>query len=223
MIAKWNGSAWSALGSNGAGDGAITDFVYAAVVSGTDLYVGGIFSNAAGIPAADYIARWDGNAWSALGSNGTDDGALDNVVYAIAPSGNTLYVGGNFENAAGIATADFIAQWDGNAWSALGSNGFGEGALLNKLGGVDALEVSGSDLYVGGSFPDAAGIAEADYVAKWDGLAWSALGSNGSGNGAPQQGRLRPRALGQRPLRGWLVHERRWQTNRRLHSEVGPG
>ena len=37
----WNGSAWSALGSDGSGDGALNDMVVAFAVSGTDLYVGG--------------------------------------------------------------------------------------------------------------------------------------------------------------------------------------
>ena len=52
--------------------------------------------------------------------------------------------------------ADYIAKWNGSAWSALGSNGSGDGALNTD---VDALAVSGSDLYVGGDFTDAAGIA----------------------------------------------------------------
>ncbi len=172
---------WSALGSNGAGDGALNNSVYALAVSGSDLYVGGAFINAAGIPEADYIARWNGSAWSALGSNGAGNGALNNAVWALAVSGSDLYVGGDFTNAAGIAEADYVARWNGSAWSALGSNGPGNGALNN---GVRALAVSGSDLYVGGEFTNAAGIAEADYVARWNGSAWSALGSNGAGNGA---------------------------------------
>jgi len=42
----------------------------------------------------------------------------------------------------------------------------------------------GSNIYVAGCFLNWAGVAEADYVAKWDGASWSGLGSNGSGNGA---------------------------------------
>ncbi len=42
----------------------------------------------------------------------------------------------------------------------------------------------GTDLFVGGCFLNWAGIAEADFVARWDGTSWSGLGSNGSGNGA---------------------------------------
>ena len=36
-------------------------------MSGTNLYAGGGFTTAGGVPA-NYIAKWDGSAWSALGS-----------------------------------------------------------------------------------------------------------------------------------------------------------
>jgi hypothetical protein len=178
-VAKWNGSAWSALGSNGSGYGAINGYVYALAVSGNDLYVGGLFERAAGIPGADGIARWNGSAWSALGSNGAENGYFH--VYAIAVSGSDVYAGGYFNGLAGIATADYIAKWNGTAWSALGSNGSGHGALKAP---VYALAFSGPNLFVGGGFNNAAGNPLADRIAKWNGHAWSALGSNGSGDGA---------------------------------------
>ncbi len=43
-------------------------------------------------------------------------------------------------------------------------------------GAVDALAVSGANLYAGGAFNTAGGV-RANYIAKWDGIAWSALGS----------------------------------------------
>lgn len=179
-VARWDGQQWHALGSNGSGDGAINNPVYALAVSGTDVYVGGTFENAAGIPAADRIAKWDGVRWHALGSNGSGDGAIKSGVLAIAVSGTDVYAGGFFENAAGIAAADNIAKWDGANWHALGAD-HGEGAL-NGL--VAALAVDGTDVYVGGVFQNVAGIATADYLAKWDGERWSAIGDNGSGDGA---------------------------------------
>ncbi|MFZ4656017.1 MAG: InlB B-repeat-containing protein, partial [Caldilineaceae bacterium] len=71
-----------------------------------------------------------------------------------------------FSTAGGVA-ANRIAKWDGSSWSSLGSG-------LN--GDVAALAVSGSDLYVGGSFSTAGGVA-ANRIAKWDGSSWSSLGS----------------------------------------------
>ncbi|MCX7791253.1 MAG: hypothetical protein N2378_11485 [Chloroflexaceae bacterium] len=173
-VARWDGMAWSALGGSG-GTGAINGPGLALALGSSNLYVGGNFSNAAGIPEADNVARWDGTAWRALGGSG--NGALNNTVYALAASGNNLYEGGVFQNAAGIPEADRVARWDGSAWSALGGSG-DSGALNNA---VYTLAVSGGNLYAGGTFRNAAGILEADYVARWDGTAWRALGGSGDG------------------------------------------
>jgi hypothetical protein len=192
-IAKWDGTNWSALGSNGAGDGSLSYDVYALAVSGTNLYVGGDFSNVnnngAILTAADYVAKWDGTNWSALGSNGAGNGSLNTWVNALAVNGANVYVGGTFTNVNNggvvIPAADYVAKWDGTNWSALGNNGAGDGALNS---GVFAIAVSGSNVYAGGAFTNVNNggvvIPEADYVAKWDGANWSALGNNGAGDGA---------------------------------------
>ena len=55
--------------------------VNAAVVDGSgNLYIGGYFTFA-GTGAANYIAKWNGSTWSALGTG------MDNTVYALAVSG----------------------------------------------------------------------------------------------------------------------------------------
>jgi hypothetical protein len=59
-IAKWNGSSWSALGSNGAGNGSLNNRVLVITVNMTNLYVGGTFTNVDNngtvLPAADFVA-----------------------------------------------------------------------------------------------------------------------------------------------------------------------
>ncbi|OAN47352.1 hypothetical protein A6A03_01015 [Chloroflexus islandicus] len=173
-VAVWNTTTrrWAALGDNGKGDGAIQGTVASIAIAGQRVYVGGNFLDASGIPAADYVAVWDGRRWAALGDNGQGDGALANAVSRLAVAGDILYAGGLFQDAASIAAADFIAAWDGRRWSALGSNGQGDGAL-NHL--VAAIVVAGDKVYVGGLFTDIAGIAHADYLAVWDGAQWAAL------------------------------------------------
>jgi hypothetical protein len=80
------------------------EFVFAAVVDGSgNLYIGGYFTFA-GTVAANYVAKWDRSAWSALGS-GTSDG-----VYAVAvDAANHLFVSGVFYFA-GTTLSPFIAQ-----------------------------------------------------------------------------------------------------------------
>jgi hypothetical protein len=67
---------------------------------------------------------------------------MNGDVNALAVSGSTLYAGGDF-NTAGSSAANWIAQWNGSSWSALGSGMNGE---------VNALAVSSGTLYVGGNF-----------------------------------------------------------------------
>jgi hypothetical protein len=169
-IAKWNGSAWSALGSGMGGGDYYFPSVYALAVSGTDLYVGGWFTNVGGLPA-NCIAKWNGSAWSTLGSG------MDADVRALAVSGTNLYAGGYFTNAGGVP-ANYVAKWNGSAWSALGQ---GMAGSWYNTPVVHSLALSGSDLYAGGWFTNAGG-APANYIAKWDGNAWSPLGSGISGN-----------------------------------------
>ncbi len=134
--------------------------VYAVAADGSgNVYVGGSFY-VIGTVVANYIAKWDGSNWSALGSG------MNRPVSALAVSGANLYAGGRFTTAGGV-TANSIARWDGSNWSALGSG---------VDGGVSALAVSGANLYVGGEFWTAGGVS-ATNIARWNGSAWSALGS----------------------------------------------
>jgi hypothetical protein len=162
-IAKWDGNAWSTLGSGMTGSASYPRQVLALAVSGTNLYAGGWFTAAGGV-SANNIAKWDGRAWSALGSG------MNGGVYALAVSGTNLYAGGDFGMAGGVP-ANHIAKWGGSTWSALGS-----GMIANGNGYVHALAVSGTNLYAGGYFTTAGGVA-ATNVAKWDGRAWSAFSS----------------------------------------------
>ncbi|GAB3857174.1 hypothetical protein GCM10028822_30450 [Hymenobacter terrigena] len=177
-VAKWNGTAWNSLGT-AVGNG-LNDVVSAVAVAGNgDVYVGGNFTQAGNV-VANHIARWNGTAWSSLGTGAANGVTLNpafspyyNVVNAIAVAGNgDVYVGGTFTQAGG-ATASYVAKWNGIAWSSLGT-GTANG-VDNK---VNALAIaSNGDLYVGGAFTQAGGAA-ANRIAKWNGTAWSSVGSS---------------------------------------------
>ncbi|MCI1186821.1 hypothetical protein MON38_05275 [Hymenobacter sp. DH14] len=169
-IAKWNGTSWSTLGSG------TNDVVSALAVMGTDLYVGGDFVEAGGV-AAKRLAKWNGSSWSALGA-----GLNSGTVSALAVLGTDLYVGGFFTSTIGGITAYGVAKWTPatSTWSSLGtgtSNGLLNGASVSG-GSALALAVSGTDLYVGGTFTKA-GTVSASNVAKWSTTTstWSTFGA----------------------------------------------
>jgi trimeric autotransporter adhesin len=179
---------WSALGSGG-GNG-VANIVRALAVNGSDLYVGGDFTQAnvgGTVVYANRVAKFDTttNTWSALGSGGGN--GVNNTVYALALNGSDLYMGGEFTQAyvdGATVSMNYVAKFNTttNIWSTLGSGG-GNGVG----GGVRALAVSGNNLYVGGGFivANAGGATvSTNCVAKFDTTTntWSALGSGG-GNG----------------------------------------
>jgi len=71
-----------------------------------DLFAGGLFSSAGGM-SANRIARWNGTAWSALGT-GTDSPVLS---LSVLPSGEVV-AGGQFITAGGSISA-YFARWTG--------------------------------------------------------------------------------------------------------------
>src|SRR5690606_37478455 len=139
---------------------------------------GNVNNNGTGLPAADYIARWDGSSWSLLLGDGVLDGSLNGKVNEIAVSGSNVYVGGEFTNVNNggvvLTDADYIARWDAQTgnWRVLGSDGAGNGSLNNP---VFAVAVDGSHVYVGGQFYDVNNngtvLNAADHIARWDGAA----------------------------------------------------
>jgi hypothetical protein len=134
--------------------------IYALVADGKgNLYAGGTFELTSG-GAANYIAKWDGNRWSPLGSG------MNMWVSALAVDSNgILYAGGWFTEAGG-KTANYIAKWDGSQWSPLGTG------MDDR---VNALVVDGSgNLYAGGQFASAGGVT-VNSIAKWDGSQWTAM------------------------------------------------
>ena len=163
-IARWDGTAWSALG-----DG-VDDRVYAL---GRDsrgtLFAAGGFRNTGDTPV-NHIASWSGTAWLPLGKglrirpydgfimafDARPDLIKRCAVNAVAFDKNGgLYAGGCFDSA-GTVAADNIAKWDGERWWPLGSG---------VDGTVTALAVDKDDyLHVGGDFQNAGGATSPHYA-----------------------------------------------------------
>ncbi len=152
-----------------------SDTVYALLVDGTDIYIGGVFRTVGSI-SAQSIARWDGTSWHEMGY-GFD---ADVTALALDAAGN-LYAGGwftGFYTDASYTTtspANYIAMWDGAAWSQVG---FGLDNGINAL----AFTTDGA-LYAGGEMTAACDDAVCSTstslspnLVKFSGGVWSALG-----------------------------------------------
>ena len=160
-IAKWDGSAWSALG-NGV-DGGVWTLAVFDDGDGPALYAGGAFQEADGV-SANYIAKWDGNAWSQVGG-GVSAPVAEFAVFDDG-AGPALFAAGWFDwtydcDGCPPVSVNHVAKWDGNAWSGLDSG---------TDHGVYALNVFddpiGHALYAGGWF-DNAGDRPAHHIARW--------------------------------------------------------
>lgn len=168
-IARWDGTAWSAVG------GGTTQYtlIHALEVfddgSGPALYVGGEFLAAGGISAPG-IAKWDGSTWSSVGPGGAA-GTVYSLHVADLGTGPRLYAGGNFSSIGGVS-ASCVASWNGTSWSALGAGVAGSGATVNGLAVHNF--GSGPELCVGGNFTTAGAVTTSN-LARWDGSTWSAL------------------------------------------------
>ena len=138
------------------------------------VYLGGVFLNPGGNTAASYAAWWDptASAWKSI--DGSATAKVGNMVWSIAVSGSRVVLGGDFTDAAGLATADHVVEWTGTAWKAYGSNGSGDGALNYRVYDV---AFYGSNVLVGGYFDTIGGNAALTGVAAWNGSKWLALGS----------------------------------------------
>jgi N-acetylneuraminic acid mutarotase len=135
-------AAWHSLPNGG-----LSDDARALALIGSDLYVGGLFTETVDGSLTDLgrVARYDTAAgtWHALPKEG-----LSGPVWALAAVGTDLYVGGFFTGTVdgSLTNLGNIARYDtvGGTWEVLPKDGL--------YGQVFVLEVAGSDLYVGGNF-----------------------------------------------------------------------
>jgi hypothetical protein len=162
-VARFNTqtNTWSTLGtgsSNGVSGGGVT----ALAVVGNEVFVGGAFISAGGV-SANGVARFNTqtNTWSSLGT-GSSNG-VNSTVTALAVVGNEVVVGGVFTSAGGVS-ANRVARFNTqtNTWSSLGT---GSSNGVNNQ--VYALAVVGNEVFVGGEFTLAGGIAST-FIARWN-------------------------------------------------------
>lgn len=137
-----------------------------------DVIAGGNFTNAGGQPAADYVARWDGHRWLALG---TGPGHFSFLTALIAAPHDQLLVAGIEYLAAGHARS-LVRRWNGVHWQQVGPD------LPDQY--VTALAVAANgDVLAGLASSPGCG------VLRWQGHAWQPLTPDpAAGTAAPGRG-----------------------------------
>jgi hypothetical protein len=182
-LARWNHVTrqWSSMGSDG-GDGTSL-YVNALHPVGTDLYVGGSFSqvNIGTSPImVNNIARWDGENWHALETSGGVGSS--GAVYALTSDAEHLYAGGRFLSVdGGQTTALRVARWRlaGGGWEGMG-NGIGPLTQPGNDDAVGSLESIGDWIYAAGLFSAVENDSiAANSIARWPkaGGPWRPLGT----------------------------------------------
>jgi len=113
-IAKWDGSAWSAMNTKNAGYERNGDAIRQILVDNSDnLLVCGSFDSI-GVTITGNIAVWNGAAWMKLDSNSQND--INGGIYGIAMKDNTLAIAGSFQKAGGKPSVNFtLCQLGGTA------------------------------------------------------------------------------------------------------------
>lgn len=150
----------------------VNNGVYGIAVSGSNVFVGGVFTQVDG-GAHGYLAALDANgnltSWSPSASS---------TVYDLAVSGNTVYVGGTFnsisDTVAGTSGGKSLAAFNATTgvvdpnWNPVASSGTSPGI-------VHTLAVSGSTVYVGGTITSIT-----DGVNTLNGTNLAAIGTDGT-------------------------------------------
>ena len=157
VAARWNGSSWVPLGGPVTNPGGAAVNALAVMPNG-DVVAGGYFSQAGGVSVVN-IARWNGTAWSPLGSG------FPNLVTAllVLPNGDLIASFGSF----GFSG---LLRWNGSYWSNVGG-----GLSFNSYVPTLAL-LPGGDMVAGGNFSSAGGVPVQN-VARWNGTSWAAMGA----------------------------------------------
>lgn len=175
-IVRWDGSSWEDITGNfstvvdalKAGRISSNIPVVALAVDGEDnLYAAGSFQ----YPSVDhtaewpmgYVAKWNGETWTVLGPG------FDKVnIYALAVSATgQVYVSGEQPRkpAGEFSIAGFIAHWDGETWTQIGTSELDSCFNIRNL----ALDEAGG-LYASCIWSEAG-----EFVFHWDGTDWTTI------------------------------------------------
>jgi hypothetical protein len=156
-IARWDGSAWHAMGSGLATPG-YPGCITALTIHHGKLIAGGCFTSIDGV-SANHITQWDGDAWEPLGSGLEPSPLFIRPLNTLTVYNGDLVAGGSFLTAGG-SVANGIARWDGSIWHPLGTGVGGTSPEVYDLAVFDG------QIIASGTFTLAGGRVSA-HLARW--------------------------------------------------------
>jgi hypothetical protein len=123
---------------------------------------GGFTDSPTYIEGHSYVAKWNGNSWSQLGT-GANALNANNAIYAIhQDAAGNIYAGGKFLD---INGKEYVAKWNGTSWTELGIDTIG----LNAVDPIYTITTDAAgNVYAAGAFTDFVFAYNHYYVAKWN-------------------------------------------------------
>jgi hypothetical protein len=134
-----------------------------------NVYAAGRFQDIGG---KAYVAKWDGTAWSEVGTGNNALDANDYILSICFDHAGHLYAAGKFKNSGGLFA--YVAMWNGTNWTEVGAGqNLGlSGGYIQDFTSICA-DASGNIYAVGDITDNTAGNYE---VSKWDGTNWTEVG-----------------------------------------------
>ncbi len=178
-VAKWNGTTWSELGTGINALNANDQIFTLAQDKFGNIYAAGKFTDSAiSTKGHRYVAKWDGNSWSELGT-GIHALNANNFINSVSTdSTGNVYAAGRFTNSPiwSMNGTHYVAKWNGTDWVDL------DGLIdsLHKMGQIGEIQSLVTDkngyLYAGGNLFDT--VYQKYFVARFTGTNWSYMGGH---------------------------------------------
>lgn len=166
-VCYWNGTTFVAMGGGTPGTGGgVPDVFGLAVAPNGDVWVFGAFTTAGGA-ATKGIARWNSSTDTFTVYN-LSTGSFQAFNCGAVDGNGKLYAAGSFTNWNGDAASDYIVQYDGTTWSAVGTSPFG---AADYPASAYAMAIDSGNRLIAGS------TAAAAVLRRWDGSSWTTLGT----------------------------------------------
>ncbi len=186
-LACWDGTSWSALGSNFVSNSATAtyDAYPADLGDGEKLYICGNFESIGGV-AAGRIAAYDGESFSAVGGGAGFFGSFSPFVQSLFAwddgSGLKLYACGRFDGVDGVSARN-VARFDPSTgeWERVGAGLNPVSSFANFTAFTLFDDGNGEALYMSGQQFRVPGDPQIYLCAKWDGASWTGIGQTLSG------------------------------------------